>query len=101
MEEKKNTFKVVNDLGEEIECRILFTCDSEETKKSYIIYTDDTLNEEGLTNVYASIFDPTGKTEELSPIEDEKEWVLISELLEKLVKEDKEGVKNESEKEAE
>ena len=34
----ENTFKVINDRGEEIMCDILFTFDSEETKKSYIVY---------------------------------------------------------------
>ena len=46
-EEKKGVFTIVNDKGEEIECEILFTFDSDETKKSYIVYTDNTLDEEG------------------------------------------------------
>ena len=35
MEEKKNTFTIVNDEGKELECDVLFTFDSDETKKSY------------------------------------------------------------------
>ncbi len=83
MEEKKmgNTFKIINDNGEEIMCDILFTFDSEETKKSYIVYTDNTLDENGSTKVYASIYDPTGQNPQLTPIETEKEWLVIENIL--------------------
>ena len=40
--ENKNTFTVINDEGREILCNVLFTFDSDETKKSYIVYTDNT-----------------------------------------------------------
>ena len=43
--ENNNTFKVINDEGKEIVCDILFTFDSEETKKSYIVYTDNSKDE--------------------------------------------------------
>ncbi len=81
MEEKKGVFTIVNDQGEEVECEILFTFDSDETKKSYIVYTDNTLDEEGSTKVYASIYDPTGQDPTLLPIETEKEWLVIENIL--------------------
>ena len=37
---EKNTFTVINDEGKEIVCDVLFTFDSDETKKSYIVYTE-------------------------------------------------------------
>ena len=80
-EEKKGVFTIVNDEGIEIECEILFTFDSDETKKSYIVYTDNTLDEEGSTKVYASVYDPTGKNPALMPIETEKEWLVIENIL--------------------
>lgn len=80
-EEKKGVFTIVNDKGEEIECEILFTFDSDETKKSYIVYTDNTLDEEGSTKVYASVYDPTGQNPALMPIETEKEWLVIENIL--------------------
>ena len=39
--ENVNSFKYVNEEGKEIVCDILFTFDSDETKKSYIVYTDN------------------------------------------------------------
>lgn len=80
-EEKKGIFTIVDDKGKEIECEILFTFDSDETKKSYIVYTDNTLDEEGSTKVYASVYDPTGQNPALMPIESEKEWLVIENIL--------------------
>ena len=89
MKEEQMTFKVVNDEGKEIECEVLFTFESDETKKNYIVYTDNTLDEEGNTKVYASIYNPEDKSEEtkLLPIEDEKEWKIIETILDELQKE--------------
>lgn len=84
MEDKNNTFKIVNDKNEEIECRVLFTFDSDETGKSYIIYTDDTIGEDGKALAYASVYDPSGESEELKPVESEKEWDLIFSVYETL-----------------
>ncbi len=80
-EEKKGVFTIVNEEGIEIECEILFTFDSDETKKSYIVYTDNTLDGQGSTKVYASVYDPTGKNPALMPIETEKEWLVIENIL--------------------
>ena len=80
-DEKKGIFTIVNDEGKEIECEILFTFDSDETKKSYIVYTDNTLDEEGSTKVYASVYDPTGQNPALMSIETEKEWLVIENIL--------------------
>ena len=79
--EKKGVFTIVNDKGEEVECEILFTFDSDETKKSYIVYTDNTTDEDGSIRVYASVFDPTGTNPDLLPIETEKEWLVIENIL--------------------
>ena len=78
---KKGIFTIVNDEGKEIECEILFTFDSDETKKSYIVYTDNTFDDEGSTKVYASVYDPTGQNPALMPIETEKEWLVIENIL--------------------
>ena len=89
----KNTFTVINDEGREITCNVLFTFDSDETKKSYIVYTDNTKDKNGNIQVYASIYDPNSRdTMELLPIETEKEWKVIETILESL----QEEIKNQS-----
>ena len=72
--EEKMTFKVINDEGKEVECEALFTFESDETKKNYIVYTDNSQDEEGNTKVYASIYNPNEDETKLLPIETEKEW---------------------------
>lgn len=80
-EEKKGTFTIVNEEGKTLECEVLFTFDSDETKKSYIVYTDNTFDKDGNQKVYANIYDPTGKKAELEPIKEEKEWQVIENIL--------------------
>lgn len=84
---ENNTFKVINDNGEEITCDILFTFDSEETKKSYIVYTDNSKDESGNIQVYASIYDPNMKNSKLEPIETDAEWKIIETILDTLQEE--------------
>ncbi len=86
---EKNTFTVVNDEGKEVVCDVLFTFDSDETKKSYVVYTDNTKDENGNIRVYASIFNPNdnGDGTELLPIQTEKEWKVIEKILETLQEE--------------
>ena len=78
------TFNITNDEGQEVECEVLFTFESEETKKNYMVYTDNTVDEEGNTKVYASIYTPNSKTTMLEPIETEKEWKIIQTILDEL-----------------
>jgi len=81
------TFKVVDDEGKEIECEVLFTFESDETGKNYIVYTDNTQDEEGNTKVYASIYNPDEDETKLIPIESDKEWKIIETILDELQKE--------------
>ena len=74
-------FTIINDEGVELECEVLFTVDSDETKKSYIVYTDNSVDEDGNVKTYASIYDPTGESLKLEPIESEKEWDMIEKIL--------------------
>ena len=84
MKDETMTFKVINDEGKEIECEVLFTFESDETKKNYIVYTDNTVDEEGNTKVYASIYNPDQDETKLLPIETDKEWKIIETILEEL-----------------
>jgi len=83
---KNNKIKLTNDLGEEKEFDPLFSFDSDETKKSYIVYTSHEKDKDGKEKVYASSYDATGKDTNLYPIETEKEWNLIFNILESIQK---------------
>ena len=80
-------FKVIDDQGKEIECEVLFTFESDETGKNYIVYTDNTTDEEGNTKVYASIYTPNQENLNLTAIETEKEWKIIETILDELQEE--------------
>ena len=97
--ENKNTFKVINDEGQEIVCDILFTFDSEETKKSYIVYTDNSRDPEGNIQVFASIYDPKQENPRLEPIETEQEWKIIETILNTLQDEIKKKTSNQNDNE--
>ena len=82
--DEKATFIVINDDGSEVECEILFAFESEETKKNYIVYTDNSVDEDGEIIVHASVYNPDNDDEVLLPIETEAEWEMIENILEEL-----------------
>lgn len=84
MMEEKMTFKALNEEGKEIDCEVLFTFESEETNKNYMVYTDNTIDTTGNTKVYAAIYDQVGTGVNLIPIETEKEWKIVEAVLEEV-----------------
>ena len=81
---EQSTFTILDETGQEVVCEALFSFDSKETGKSYIVYTDNTEDEAGNTRVYASCFYPESDNAELLPIETSKEWEIIETILESL-----------------
>ena len=89
MENEKMTFKITNENGIEVEYEVLFTFESDETKKNYMVYTDNTKDEEGNTKVYASVFKPDAEPLELLPVETEREWKIIETIITSITEESK------------
>ena len=81
---KKNSFSMIDENGNETVYDVLFTFESEETHKNYIVYTDNTKDQQGNVEVYASIYDPNDPHSRLEAIETEKEWKVIETILETL-----------------
>ncbi len=84
---KENTFKMITEDGKEIVCNVLFTFDSEETKKSYIAYTDNTYEADGSIKAYAAVYHPENLNAGFEPIETEKEWKVVETILEAIQEE--------------
>ena len=78
---------MIDEAGNEIVYDVLFTFESEETHKNYIVYTDNTKDAEGNVEVYASIYDPNDPHSKLEAIETDKEWKVIETILETLQEE--------------
>ena len=85
--EKNNKFNVIDKDGNEIQCEVLFTFESEETKKNYIVYTDNTKDDKGNVRVFASIYDPNNENGELLPIETDKEWNIVEAIIDSIQEE--------------
>ena len=92
---KKNTFSMIDENGVETIYDVLFTFESEETNKNYIVYTDNTKDETGNIEVYASIYDPDDPHSKLESIKTDKEWKVIETILDTL----QEEVRNKKNKE--
>ncbi len=94
---KKNSFSMIDENGKEIVYDVLFTFESDETKKNYIVYTDNSRDETGNIQVYASIYDPENPNSKLEAITTDKEWKVIETILETLQEEVKKTVTNKNE----
>ena len=93
---KKNTFSMLDENGVEVVFDVLFTFESEETGKNYIVYTDNQKDETGNIEVYASIYYPNDPHSKLEAIETEKEWKVIETILETLQEEVRNKMKKEN-----
>lgn len=78
---KRAVMTVVNENNEIMDVDVLFTFKNTATDVCYIVYTENTFDENGDTEVYASIFDPDDKTLTLHPIETDEEWALLESKL--------------------
>lgn len=87
MKEGNNKIKITTESGAQVICDILFTFDNEETEKSYIVYTDNSKDDNGKVRVYASIYDPTDPKSKLEDIKTDKEWKVIDTILQTLQEE--------------
>ena len=92
-EREELKFKAVDAEGRQIDCETLFMFESPETKKNYIVYTANSIDDEGNIRVYASFSNPADlkisegedmAALELIPIETEKEWKIIETILEEM-----------------
>ena len=90
---KKNTFTLLDENGQEVVYDVLFTFESDQTNKNYIVYTDNSKDEEGNIEVYESIYYPDDENGRLEAIETESEWKLIETILSTLQEEIKNGSK--------
>jgi uncharacterized protein YrzB (UPF0473 family) len=95
MNHDEKQITVVDEDGNEQLCEVLFTFDSDEFGKSYVLYfpvgaEDD--DEEDI-EIHASAFIPTedGEDGELMPIETDEEWDMIEEVLNTFLEEEEEA----------
>ena len=83
-------FIIQGDDGKDIECHLLFSFESENTGKVYIVYTDGSTDENGNLSVFASAVEEYINDEDVtfSAITTQAEWVEIDEKLEEYLREE-------------
>lgn len=77
-----NKIQVIDDDGNELEFDVLFTFESDDTAKKYVLYYDATVEE---PQVYSSIYDDEGH---LYPVETPEEWEMIEEVFNSFISQD-------------
>ena len=85
MDHGQENITIVDESGNEQLCNVLFTFESDEFEKSYVLYypigAEEDENEE--IEIHASSFTPNedGEDGELLPVESDAEWDMIEEML--------------------
>lgn len=64
--------------GTKVEYNVILTCKSNQTNKNYVIYTDNTLDQNKKLRFYAAIYDPTQPTPYLGEPTTKEEWAEIT-----------------------
>ena len=94
MFDENGKFTVINKKGEEIEYEVLMTFDSEETKKSYILFTNNEIHPlTGGIRIFANIYKPNSGDNRLIPIWRPKDWLIVRMLIKIIRSEVKKGEK--------
>ena len=75
-------FMTIDDVN--VECEVLFTFDSDDTKKSYIGFTDNTISTNGKLNIYVQSFDPSASEFKYENITDEGELKMVNDVIKKI-----------------
>jgi len=90
----QETMTIVDEQGNEHVCEVIFTFESEEYGKSYVLYhvLGEEESEDGEIEIHASAFIPTedGEDGELFPIENDEEWEMVEEMLNTFLAEEEE-----------
>lgn len=60
---------------------VLLTFENEAETEKFIVYTDNSLDEDGKVQIFASKYMPEISVDKLIPIEDDEEWATIKRLL--------------------
>lgn len=89
MIEDKKIMSIIQEDGSIDEVEVLVTFEFKDTKKAYVVYTKNEIDDKGNITVYvASIIEEEGHDIKLGSIETDEEWTRIKEVLKSLSKEE-------------
>ena len=79
--EERMTFEITDENGVNKQVEILFTFTSEETKKNYMVYTDNAQDEEGNIKTYVATYEEISENTKLSPVTSDEEFRMVEDIL--------------------
>lgn len=77
---------IMNEDGIEKEYETLFTFMNKDNHKNYVVYTDNSLDNDGNLNTFASCYNPNSEEFILLPVESEEEWTNIDQVVNDFMK---------------
>ena len=89
---KKNTFSMLDENGNEVVYDVLFTFESDETKKNYIVYTDNIYNSNNELQIYINEYNKDSVEDTVNNITDTDEYNKIKSEIDSILV----NMKNES-----
>lgn len=72
--------------GKEVECDILFTFDNEELQRTYVGYTDHSIDQNNREVIYIAYYDINADKKELKEIQTQEELDMVHDVLEEIAK---------------
>jgi uncharacterized protein YrzB (UPF0473 family) len=83
-----NQLVVTNDEGLPVICDIILTFESENNGKHYIIYTDNSIDEDGSMVAFAATYDPSVEGSALYELETDEDWMLVDAVMAQMAEEE-------------
>ena len=71
--------------GIKIDYNVILTFKSNITNKNYVVYTDNTLDQNKKIRFYAALYDPTNKTPYLGEPTTKEEWQEITNIINNII----------------
>ena len=84
MNNKKKISTILSN-GTKIEYDVVLTFFNETNNKNYLIYTDNTLDQNNKLRLYVAIYDPNLKNKYLGEPKTQEEWTFINNILNKVI----------------
>ncbi len=83
---ENTTIKILDNNGNLVEHKILFTFECEELNKNYIAY-ENSLND-GVQEICVASYDPESDLNKLQPVTNEEELKMVNDVLNQIMEED-------------
>ena len=80
----KETIQVIRD-GATVDAEVVLCFEAEQTKKKYVIYTFNEVDETGNIALYSAVVDESSEPPTFNDIETEEEWAMVKDVMKQIV----------------